>query len=220
MMKILHIKAEFREQVRLNKAAIGRLAPPVGLFSSVQYSHSLPLISKQLMLAGKKVKLFRGRCGMKGEVLGCDIRRYNAIKSILYIGDGTFHPLALAVKNHAQVFCFNPFSRKFFKLDQQSVDKYRKKTETGIKSYLMSERIGVLVSLKPGQCRLNEALSVRMPGKKRYILVADGLRLAELESFSFLQCLVNTACPRLAFDLSPKPIVNLDELVASGAVKS
>ncbi len=221
-MKIMFIEARARLKIRLPAAAIKKLPKKVGLFTTVQFLDSLEDIRTQLENAGKKVKLFRaGHAGYRGQVLGCSVKRFPGVDAFLYVGDGRFHPAALALKNSQPVFIFNPLSRTFSRLRDYDVKRYRMRMDAGLKKFLMSESVGILVSTKPGQQKLRQAIALKKRLKKRsYILVSDDIDFSSLENFPFIECFVNTACPRIGYDDAtrlPRPVVNIEDVISSSA---
>jgi diphthamide biosynthesis enzyme Dph1/Dph2-like protein len=77
-----------------------------------------------------------------------------------------------------------------------------------------------LITVKPGQEQIKTALTLkeRFPDKNFYLLLFDDLDFSTLENFPFVDCFVNTMCPRIAYDDAHKihkPIVDyldLDEI--------
>ena len=78
--------------------------------------------------------------------------------------------------------------------------------------FLSSKNIGILVSIKPGQYNLKKAFALKkkLRDKKCYIFLSDNIGAEQLENFPFIECWVNTACPRIADNLN---VVNISELV-------
>jgi len=75
--------------------------------------------------------------------------------------------------------------------------------------FYSADNIGILVSTKPGQNNLKEAIELKKKLKKNcYIFVSDMINEAELENFPFIQAWVNTACPRI----EGKNIVNAEDI--------
>jgi 2-(3-amino-3-carboxypropyl)histidine synthase len=78
--------------------------------------------------------------------------------------------------------------------------------------------------LKPGQKRLDQALSVKAlaekHGKAVYLLAVREINPETLLEFPSIDAYVNTACPRISLDASgkfPKPVLTINEfMVASG----
>ncbi|MBN2459556.1 diphthamide synthesis protein, partial [Candidatus Woesearchaeota archaeon] len=174
---------------------------------------------KKLEQSGKKVLLLKAdHTQYYGQLLGCNIRKFTGdFDAFLYIGDGLFHPKALMLKNTKPVFVYDPFSRQFVKLSENSIADLKKKSMGAMNRFLHSKEVGVLVSTKPGQLQLKKAhdLEKKYPDKNFYLLMFDTIDFAELENFPFIQCFVNTACPRIAYDEAErigKAVVNVDEL--------
>ena len=72
-----------------------------------------------------------------------------------------------------------------------------------------------MITTKPGQNNLKKALELKAD-KNIYYFLDDTINFAELENFNFIDCWVNTACPRIAYDDSikiAKPIINIGELI-------
>jgi len=217
-MQTLFIESQYDIKAKLPAAALKKLPEKIGLFGTVQYMKTLEVIEKQL----KKPVRFIGKHGKyKGQVLGCNIVKYKGVDAILYVGDGRFHPIALGMENDVPIYTFNPNSKMFKQLEKAVIDKYRKRREAGLKKFLMSERIGILVSTKYGQNQLNIAKKLKKKlDKECYILISDTIDLQSLENLPFIDCFVNTACPRIALDDHlPKPVVDINYLISSKAVR-
>ncbi len=219
-MKTLFIEAKSDVQVELYDTAIKELPEKIALVTTIQFIDSLPKLKTQLEQAGKKVILVKGkRAKHEGQMLGCDI--ISGIKAdvdaFLYIGDGLFHPKALLIKNEKPVFTFNPFNKSFKKLDQAEIEAILKKQKGALLKYHSSKEIGILVTTKPGQQQLKKALDLKnkVKDKNFYIFLCDTLDFNDLENFPFIECWVNTMCPRIGYDDTirlRKPVVNIEEI--------
>ena len=82
----------------------------------------------------------------------------------------------------------------------------KKKRKASYLNYLNADKIGVLVSLKPGQQKLSIAISLlnKLKNKKSYIFLCNNINTSEFENFG-IDAWINTACPRMDFD-NPKII--------------
>ena len=121
------------------------------------------------------------------------------------------------LQSDKKVFVFNPFSKKFFKMGQEDVKKIKNKIKGSLIKFLSSSNIGVIITTKPGQMRLKQALALKEKYKDKnfYFLLFDTIDFQQLENFPFIECFVNTACPRIALDDSirmEKPIIDVDYL--------
>src|SRR3989338_607907 len=105
-MATLFIEAKFSGQITLSKDIIDKLEGNIGLVSSIQFLDSLPLIKSSLTKKDNRNKIKKIILG--GQILGCNAKNAEKIKdkvdSFLYIGDGMFHPLAVALETQKQVF--------------------------------------------------------------------------------------------------------------------
>ncbi|HIQ51189.1 MAG TPA: hypothetical protein EYH54_04420 [Nautiliaceae bacterium] len=79
--------------------------------------------------------------------------------------------------------------------------KIRRKSKKIEKGYLIEyyEKIGIIISLKPGQNNLYLAYKIKDKlqsyGKKVYMFLFDNVE--NLEDFNFIELWINTACPRI-----------------------
>lgn len=218
-MKTFFIEARYKGRIEVPDELIDKLPSKIALFASVQFLDSLENIKKKIEDKGKKVILLKTEHTKHlGQLLGCNIKEFKQdFDAFLYIGDGLFHPKALVLKNHKPVFAYNPFSKKYFKLEEKDVMDIKKKQKGALMKFMSSKEIGVLISTKPGQCNTKKAqeLEERFPEKTFYLLLFGTLDFAELDNFPFVECFVNTACPRISYDEADKiskPVINVDEL--------
>ena len=187
--------------------------------TTVQFISNVDAWKKALEQAGKKVKLIKPEhCKHEGQLLGCSIKRFKAdFDAFLYVGDGLFHPKALMLKNDKPVFAYDPFSKRFSKIDKKDVERMQGRVIGALTKFIASKEIGVLVSTKPGQNRMKQAyeLEKRYPDKNFYLLLSDTIDFSELENYPFIECFVNTACPRIGYDEHEnigKPVVNIGDI--------
>lgn len=213
-MKVKYILAKANVDVKpaLNKA-IPLLKGKVGIVTTIQFLHLMK--DAKIFLDKNNVK-----CEILGQILGCnvDVIKNSNAETILYIGDGLFHPKAMPAKKATQnVVIANPISNSARKLTEEEMKQFENLRYRGLAKFHSSKEIGVLVTLKPGQEHLNAALSLKkkFPNKNFYILLFDTVDFNSLEDFSFIECFVNTMCPRISYDDAdklPKPVVDYGDL--------
>jgi len=186
----------------------------IGLLASVQYTTIIGSIKKELEKRGKKV-LMSKTLKYPGQILGCDISAASAIRdevdAFLLIGSGRFHAYNVAVLGKP-VMIWQPGSKiSIFPADE--IEKLNLRKKAMIARFIASDKIGVLVSTKPGQQRLDAALKVKKmlekKGKEVFLFISDTIQKNELENFK-IDVWINTACPSLIHDL-PNTI-NLDAI--------
>ncbi len=142
------------------------------------------------------------------QVLGCSKPKFDKkTDAILLVGSGKFHAVGLAFETKLPVYILT--EGKLEKITEQEVKNLEDKHKSHILKYLHSDKVGVIISNKPGQERLKRALDLNQKTKKKlYFFLSNNVELKEFENFR-LNCWVNTACPRMDFDRS---IINLTEI--------
>ncbi len=197
------------------------LPKTIGLCGSIQFLNSIEPIKKQLEESGREVKLIQGRHSKHmGQILGCDVlhgmENLN-VEAFLYIGDGVFHPKAIILRNEIDVFCYDPFTKQMKQL--ADFEKLKKMQKVSISKFHMSDEIGIIVTIKPGQNQIRKAEVVQEKYKDKkniYMFLCDNVEFNQFENFPFIQCWVNTACPRISYDDMMErtlPIVDADDII-------
>lgn len=186
--------------------ALPLLPEKLGLASTIQHSHKLADVKEFLKDQGKEAILVpKGpRCSEDGQILGCDLAGALKIKdkvdAFLFIGTGMFHPLGIAYYTGKRVFRADPFTLEFEEVDATEWLKakaLRQSKAAGAKSF------GVVVSLKPGQERIEEAKKLcnvlESKGFSSYVILMDEVTPDKLLGFD-VDAFVITACPRIVID--------------------
>ena len=223
-MKSLFIEARSNKKFSLPKTIVEKLGKikTIALFTSVQFLDSIPKIKLQLEKANVEVQLIKTKhCQYQAQVLGCSILESKikaSVDAFLYIGDGLFHPIALKIGNNKQVFAFNPFIKKLIEITEKETKKMQQMQKAGLTKFHVSKEIGILITTKPGQHNLKAAkqLEKKYPNKKYYYFIFDTLDFTQLENFPFVDCYVNTACPRISYDdyaKSEKKIIDISLMI-------
>lgn len=224
-MKTMYIKAEIEEDVLpAVEANLDKLPEKIGLLTTAQHISQFDDIKKFLEEKGKAV--FVGdskKTTYPGQILGCDFEAAKKIAdkvdSFLYIGTGRFHPLGIVMYTGKKVLAANPLTKEIREFDKKDTEKIEKRKKGALVKFYSAENIGIIVSTKPGQNRMKDALELKRDfkkkGKNAYIFITDTLDFSEIENFPFVDCYVNTMCPRIGLDDTiriAKPIINIDDL--------
>lgn len=186
-----------------------KLPNKVAIVTTIQYLGEMKKIVA--FLQKKKIKAV-----IAGQILGCNSDCVEKIKekadAFLYVGTGNFHPIGTALGTDKPVFILNPESMQLKELDNSSVEKIRRKKQAMLAKFLSSESIGVIFTTKLGQSGIqvgtkNERikslalLEKKYPDKIFYYFICDTLNFSELENFNFIECWINTMCPRIGEDI-------------------
>jgi 2-(3-amino-3-carboxypropyl)histidine synthase len=211
-MKTIFITAKSDEKIKIDNAEI--LPEKIGVVTTIQHLHKIDEIMKILKDAGKKP--VKG-----GQILGCNLLNADKIKNkvdaFLYYGDGLFHPIGIQIKSKKDVYYVD--DGKIKKLDDKEIEKFEKRKKGSLIKYYSAQNIGILVSTKPGQNKLEDAKKLKQKieeqGKKAFIMISNDIDFNQLENFPFVEMWVNTACPRIAYDdydKFNKPVINIEDI--------
>lgn len=211
-MDIVYVHGNVKFDLTMLESIVDQLPDRFVLSTTVQFSNSIPLMKEFFESKGKTVELFNGtHTQIQGQMLGCcDVKQKGPF---LYIGDGHFHPKELQVKTEDDVYVFNPMSQKFYLLDKTEVDDLLKRKKGAYAKFLMSKHVGIIVTSKAGQQYLKKSLQLKkqLRDKTCYIFFYNNIDFMDLENYPFIECYINTACPRIGIEdirRTTKPIIN------------
>jgi len=200
----------------------------IGLITTVQHVDMLSEARETLLKAGKSVAVGdAGRSFYAGQVIGCDYSNAKAVAkdvdAFLFVGGGRFHAIGVVLATSKPTVVADPYERRAFSVDAEA-QKTIKQRWTNVQEAIKTERFGVLIGLKSGQRRLEEALKIRdrleRAGKKTTLLAVREVTPETLMEFPSLNAFVNTACPRISLHDATKfqkPVLTINEaLVVAG----
>jgi 2-(3-amino-3-carboxypropyl)histidine synthase len=220
-METMFIEARSELDIVPPQKNLDLLPKTIGLVTTVQHVHKIAELKTLLEKGGKKVHLLKGsHSKYDGQALGCDLfslKPSKDIEAFLYIGTGEFHPKQLLMLEKKPVFIYNPESKRFYQLDKKEIEQLEKCKKGALLRFHSSSKIGVLITIKPGQQNLAAALKLKEKYKDKefFFLIADTFDFGSLENFPFIECYVNTACPRIGYDEHEnlgKPVVNIADI--------
>jgi len=194
-----------RNPLPVIKKAIPKLKGKIGIVTTIQHVKWLPKIEELLEEENLEVAIGRGT-GTKGQVLGCEWGAATGVKAdmYLYIGSGKFHPVGVEIATGKQVIVADPLTREVRTVERE-VQRYWTKRAIALDKAHRAKVFGILMSTKPGQNRSALARNLKKKiegaGKEAVIIVGNELNPANLMGIR-VDCLVNTACPRILDDSS------------------
>jgi len=200
----------------------------IGLATSIQHIQFLNETREFLVRSGKTVIIGEaGRVGYAGQVIGCDYSNVksivNEVEAYLFIGGGLFHALGIALSTSKPTFVVDPYDNRAFSLNEPA-QKLLKQHWACIEQAKTAKNVGIIIGLKPGQKRIDEALKIKeiieKHNKNAYLLTIREVTPEILLEFPTIDIYVNTACPRISLDAPEKftkPLLTVNEfMVASG----
>ena len=186
----------------------------IGVVTTVQHVHLLDDIVTCLGTFGIDAVVAHGggRAPLRGQILGCcfDAARNTGATEILFIGTGLFHPLGIRLATGARTVAFDPFTAHAEEVDTERLLRRR---AVFIEKARQADRVGIIVSAKSGQQRLARARRLAAQSERAVLILMTEVSPDELLNFG-MDCYVNTACPRLAFDDQdrfPVPLITPQE---------
>ncbi len=174
-----------------------RLPQDIHLLYTIQFK---PLALELKRKLGKRILACQ-------QVLGCSRIKP---KADLFLLGNRFHALNIAVS------CNCPIKYLDGEITREELEKEKSKEKAKISKFYLSNNIGLLVSIKSGQSKLNLALKLKeslvhkFKDKSFCLFLADNINLQELENFP-IDLYLNTACSGLELDSSR--ILNVDKIV-------
>ncbi len=191
-MKTLFIPAKINSEVNIRKIQSLRLPEDTAIAYSIQYKD----IAEQIYnILSKKFRI----TGMI-QVLGCSKPKFSKdTKAILLVSSGRFHAVSLAGETGLPIYILE--SSELKKISDEEIYAFEKRKNASYMKYLNSEKVGILVSVKPGQERLKRAIALqkKLKDKIPYLFLSNEIDTRQFENFD-IEAWINTACPRLDFE--------------------
>jgi len=215
------VKIDVRAAV---KKAVPLLEPwdSIGIGTTVQHIHAISKAKDVLLEERKKVVIGNaGRLRYAGQVLGCDYSNAKAVAdqvdAFLFVGGGKFHAIGISLATSKPTIVADPYEKRAYSVEGE-VEKTRRQRMANVSESKKAQNFGILVGLKSGQMHLQRAFEIKSKlqnrGKKAVVLALREITPEALMQFPTVDAYVNTACPRIALDDSPrfsKPILTMNE---------
>ncbi|HVP17116.1 MAG TPA: diphthamide biosynthesis enzyme Dph2 [candidate division Zixibacteria bacterium] len=194
----------------------------IGLATTVQHVQTLDEVREILTRQGKIVVIGDTGClSYPGQVIGCDYSNAVSIakdvEAFLFVGGGQFHALGVALSTSKPTVVADPYDDTAVSVDKHA-ETILKQRWAHIQEAKKAKTFAVLVGLKPGQKRLEEALQLKDKldkyGRATILFAVKEITPEALMEFPSVDAFVNTACPRISLDDSArfrKPILTLNE---------
>jgi 2-(3-amino-3-carboxypropyl)histidine synthase len=193
-----------------------------GLATTVQHVQQLDVAREILIHAGKAVVIGdTGKVSYAGQVIGCDYSNAKSIaadvEAFLFVGGGRFHALGIALATSKPTVVADPYGKTAYSVDAEA-QKILRQRWASVEEAQRAKTFGVLISLKLGQKRLDEALliksAVEEQGKTAVLFALREILPEALLEFPTVDAYVNTACPRVSLDDAArfrKPVLTMNE---------
>src|SRR3989338_11295604 len=155
-MKVLFLDAPFTGTVELCPETLQyfqeKSIKTIALYASVQFCHNLEKVKRQLQERDITIiSSHAKRTDVPQQILGCDNyhdslqlskEQLQQIDAFLYIGDGKFHPLALAYGQEKEIICNDPIGKQFSVMTKKDIEQIKKKQKGAFLKFLSSKNVG------------------------------------------------------------------------------
>jgi len=194
----------------------------IGLTTIVQHIDMLGEAREILLDAGKSVIIGdAGHLKYAGQVIGCNYSNAIAVAkdvdAFLFIGGGRFHAIGVALATSKPMVVADPYEQSACSIDAE-VQKVMKQRWANINEAQRAEHFGILIGLKSGQKKIDEAFKLKAKlekiGRKATLMSAREVTPEALMEFPTIDAFVNTACLRISLgDASSflKPVLTASE---------
>jgi 2-(3-amino-3-carboxypropyl)histidine synthase len=222
--RVLFLPWEVDFEVAVLEKAIRFLGETTtGLVTTIQHVHLIPAMESFLKERGITIRVADGggRAPCRGQVLGCcfTTAKETGADQILFVGTGLFHPIGIALSTGVRVIALDPLTG----IAQEVTGEALLRRRFGvIEKARGATCIGIIVSTRSGQCRMNLARRLAALSPHAVIVTMHDVSPDELLNLGF-GCYVNTACPRLAYDDQerfPVPVLSPQEFEILCGVRS
>ncbi len=201
-MKTLFIPAISKSQINDSKleSLSKKLPKNIAIAYSIQFKNIAEQAKQILSKTHKITKMI--------QVLGCSNPKFSKeTQAILLIGSGRFHAIGLAIETKKTIYILD--KNKLTKISKKEIQTFEKLKKGSYIKFLNAQKVGIIVSTKPGQQKLKQALNLKFKDKNNYYFIANDLNTNEFENFG-LESWVNTACPRM--DLNHPSVINMNDI--------
>ncbi len=201
-MKTMFIPIKIISEINTKKIQSLKLPKNIAIAYSIQYKN---IAEKIRNILSKKYKITQFI-----QVLGCSKPKFQKnTKALLLISSGEFHAVSLSLRSNLPVYILE--HDKIRRISDEEINFFKKRKLASYMKFLNAEKVGILISTKPGQENLKKAISLKLnlKNKKSYLFMANEIDSKQFENFPEIKSWVNTACPRLDFDIS---VINAGDL--------
>ena len=200
-MKTIFIPAKSKS--RVNSKKILEISKKLPNNIAITYSIQFQEIAKDI----KKILSKKHKITSFIQVLGCSKPKFSKTDAVLLIGSGRFHAISLACETKLPIYILE--KHNLSKITNQDIEKLQKTKKAAYLKFLNANKLGILISTKPGQNRLKHALNIKDQIKKKsYLFLSNNINTLEFENFT-IDSYINTGCPRLDMDST---IINIQDI--------
>lgn len=195
----------------------------IGLYTISQHLHKLPQTKRLFEEHGFEVKIDRGGELAYGQITGCEFQPAYSIKdevdAYIFLGQSRFHAAALALSTGKPTYMLDPYLEEVVDATPLAEDLW-KRSLLAVYKAREAERFGIVIGLREGQIKLRQAKRIRgelaKHGKQSTLIAMREISAERLNTFTWFDAFIQTACPRISIDGSGfnKPVLSIPQAFA------
>jgi 2-(3-amino-3-carboxypropyl)histidine synthase len=154
----------------------------------------------------------------RGQIFGCNFSTCAQIspevEAFVFIGSSRFHAIGLYKFVEKPVFMLDPYTIEVISIEKDAL-KIRKRSIFSFYKAVEAKNIGIIIGLKEGQSRKEEALHLHKElsqlEKNVSLIAMKEITNYKINEFRNIEVFIETACPRISEDFYDKPILSLEQ---------
>jgi 2-(3-amino-3-carboxypropyl)histidine synthase len=152
-----------------------------------------------------------------GQIFGCNFSTCTKIASrvdaFIFVGSSRFHAIGLYNSLEKPVIMLDPYTREVVSVEKEAL-AIKKRLIFNFYKATEAQKIGIIVGLKEGQYRIEEAFhlykELKKVGRKAIMIAMREITNDKLNEFRDIEAFIETACPRIGEDFFDKPVISLE----------
>jgi 2-(3-amino-3-carboxypropyl)histidine synthase len=208
----------------IEKAAqILRQFSRVGLYTITQHLHKLAEAKALFEKYGFKVKISDGGKLSHGQIIGCEFQPAYLIKdevdAFIFLGQSRFHAAALALSTCKPTYMLDPYLEEVIDVTPLAEDLW-KRSLLAVYKAREAEKFGIIIGLREGQMKIGQAKHIREEltkhGKESTLIAMREISAERINTFTWFDAFIQTACPRISVDGSGfnRPVLSIPQAYA------
>ena len=195
----------------------------IGLYTISQHLYRLAEAKKLFEDYEFEVKIDQGGKLSYGQIIGCEFQSAYSIKdevdAFVFLGQSSFHAAALALSTAKPTYMLDPYLEEVIDTAPLAVDLW-KKSVLAVYKAREAEKFGIILGLREGQMKIGQAKHIRKElakhGKQSTLIAMREISAERLNTFTWFDAFIQTACPRISIDGSGfnKPVLSIPQAYA------
>jgi len=195
----------------------------IGLYTISQHLHRLSEAKKLFEDHGFEVKISQGGKLSYGQIIGCEFQPAYLIKdevdAFIFLGQSRFHAAALALSTCKPTYMLDPYLEEVIDVTPLAEDLW-KKSLLAVYKAREAEKFGIIIGLREGQMKIGQAKHIREElakhGKESTLIAMREISAERINTFTWFDAFIQTACPRISVDGSGfnRPVLSIPQAYA------